>query len=44
MKLLQSVYLINSVTVLIAYVSIKGLNIRYRKTSTQWEIDIILNI
>ena len=44
MKLLQSVYLINSVTVLIAYINIKAINIRYRKTSTQWEIDIILNI
>ena len=39
--------MINSVTVLIAYINIKGLNIRYRKTqlmSTQWKIDIILNI
>ena len=32
MKLLQSVYVINIVTVLIAYINVKGLNIRYRKT------------
>ena len=49
MKLLQSVYVINSVTVLIASINIKGLNIgyRYRKTwlmSRQWEIDITFNI
>ena len=47
MKLLQSVYVINSVTVLIESINIKGLNIRYRTTgliSSQWEIDIIFNI
>ena len=45
MKLLQSMYVINNVT--IAYINIKGLIIRYRKTqlrSTQWEIDIILTM
>ena len=47
MQLVQSVYVINIVTVLIKYINIKGLNIRCRKTSlrsTQWEIDVILNI
>ena len=47
MELVQSVYVINIVTVLIKYINIKGLNIRCRKTSlrsTPWEIDIILNI
>ena len=33
MKLLQSVYVTNGVTVLIASINIKGLTIRYRKTS-----------
>ena len=39
--------MINSVTVLIASINMKGLNIRYRKkklTSTQWKTDLILDI